>query len=56
MSQKNNISNGVKVIFDLDYTLLDTNKFKKELAEIFKDFDFEKNYNDLKEKKGENFD
>lgn len=57
MSPKNNLnlSNGVKAIIDLDYTLLDTDKFKKALAEIFKDFDFEKNYDDLKNGKKENF-
>jgi len=49
----------MKVIFDLDYTLLDTIKFKEALAEIFKDLgldiNFEKNYNYLKKERGENF-
>ena len=50
----------MKILLDLDYTLLDSIKFKKALAEIFesfdfKDFNFEESYNYLKEVEGENF-
>jgi len=46
----------MKVIFDLDYTLLDTDKFKEKLVEIFKDQDFYADYKKYFEDSGLSFD
>lgn len=58
MLSKNNlnISNGVKIIFDLDYTLLDTAKFKEKMADIFNKEDFEADYEKYFKSEGINFD
>ncbi|MDD4272014.1 MAG: HAD family hydrolase [Patescibacteria group bacterium] len=45
----------MKVIFDLDYTLLDTTKFKKKLAEIFYGRNFQADYKKYFKNKGLNF-
>lgn len=46
----------MKVIFDLDYTLLDTVKFKDKLADIFGQEDFEADYEKYFKSQGINFD
>lgn len=58
MLSKNNlnISNGVKIIFDLDYTLLDTTRFKERLAEIFFGEDFQADYKKYFSNQNINFD
>ena len=58
MLSKNNlnISNGVKVIFDLDYTLLDTAKLHNKLAEIFDKENYREDYQRFFKDKGINFD
>ena len=58
MLSKNNlnISNGVKVIFDLDYTLLDTAKLHNKLAEIFDKENYRADYRRYFKDKGINFD
>ena len=46
----------MKIIFDLDYTLLDTGRFKKKLAEIFIKEDFQADYKKYFKDEGVNFD
>ena len=46
----------MKVIFDLDYTLLDTARFKEKLAEIFSEQDFFDDYDKYFKAEGVNFD
>ena len=46
----------MKIIFDLDYTLLDTKKFKDKLADIFKKEGFAHDYEKYFKVKGINFD
>ncbi|MFH0956101.1 MAG: NIF family HAD-type phosphatase [Candidatus Falkowbacteria bacterium] len=46
----------MKIIFDLDYTLLDTEKFKKKMADIFSQEDFKADYEKYFKKQGINFD
>jgi len=46
----------MKVIFDLDYTLLDTEKFKEKIADIFSQEDFKSDYEKYFKSRGLNFD
>ncbi len=50
-----NISNKVKIIFDLDYTLLDTAKLKEKIAGIFDKENFQADYDKYYKKAGINF-
>lgn len=46
----------MKIIFDLDYTLLDTSRFKKKLADIFAQEDFYADYKKYFKSQNINFD
>lgn len=46
----------MKVIFDLDYTLLDTVKFKEKMSDIFGQEDFKADYEKYFKSRGINFD
>src|SRR3989338_9257219 len=46
----------MKIIFDLDHTLLDTDRLKLDLASIFSGQDFVSDYQKYYKDKGENFD